>query len=223
MNELRLYEEIGFDGITVEAFARQLQACRDPVTVHVNCPGGSVVEGIAIYESLRRRQVCVVIDGLAASMGSVVAMAGRPVKASRGALLMVHNPWVTATGDADKLRKQAEVLDRVANSILNAYVGKTGRPGAEIREWMAGERWFTAEEAKAVGLVDEILDTPMANMTRFEGRLAGLATRVKAQQAVVDTALGQLRARLATESDPDVRVTLARQLRQARGHGDLFS
>lgn len=129
------------------------------ITVRINSPGGSVWDGFSIYNALKlhRGRVSVQIDGLAASIASVIAMAADPGKLSmgEGAMLMIHDPWQLVAGNASELRKAADVLDKVGDGLVQAYVSRSGMPEADVRNYMAGETWFTAAEAIDLKLADE--------------------------------------------------------------------
>jgi len=127
------------------------------VTLRINSPGGSVAEGFAIINAMQRHgQVAVEIDGLAASIASAIAVSGRRVAMAENALLMIHAPWMGTEGNADELRKHAGMLDKFGEQLRDVYVRKTGASKATVERWMAGETWFTADEALTAGLVDEI-------------------------------------------------------------------
>ena len=121
--EIYVYDEIGFWGITAKDFARDLKEL-DPkgeINLRINSPGGSVTDGIAIYNLLKnhKAKVNTFVDGLAASMASVIAMAGDTITMPENALMMIHNPWGGAMGDADELRKTADVLDKMKTALVN--------------------------------------------------------------------------------------------------------
>ncbi len=130
-----------------------------PITLHVNCDGGSVTEGIAIYNTLRAykgRKVCV-IEGIAASMGSVIPMACDEVRIAKGAFIMIHNPLMPSTGgNADELRKTADDLEKAQNQLLDIYEARTGIDRAKLQTMMNETTYLTAEEAKEIGFVDTI-------------------------------------------------------------------
>lgn len=158
--EILLYDEIGFFGIDANSFVRELKAI-DAETIHlrINSPGGSVFDGVAIHNALKDHPARIVthIDSLAASVAGVIALAGDEVVMAENAFFMVHNPWTLTVGNADQLRKDADLLDKLADSaIRTSYAAKTGKSEDEIRAWMADETWFTAEEALAAGFVDSI-------------------------------------------------------------------
>ena len=161
--EVSIYDEIGFGGVTAKQFAADLKKLKGQhIDLRVNSVGGSVIEGAAIYNALKRHKggLTVHIDGLAASMASVIAMAGEETRIAENALLMIHNPWSMTMGDADDLRKEAAVLDKLKATLVNAYVRKTGQPRAAIEQMMDDETWMDATEALEHGFVDEI-DAPI--------------------------------------------------------------
>ncbi len=160
--EISIYDEIGGWGISSKDFATGLKEVGDVnhIALHLNSPGGSVFEGMAIYNVLKshKASVTVYVDGLAASMGSVIAMAGDVVVMPENALMMIHNPWSMAAGDADELRKNAELLDKIKSQMINLYSSKTGQSDATISAMMDDETWFTGSEAVELGFADELAD-----------------------------------------------------------------
>lgn len=166
--DVEIYGVIGDDlagESTLKTIAKQLSdyAGAAEINVHINSDGGSAFDGLAIYNLLvahRAAKTCVV-EGVAASAASIVAMAGRVVM-GRGSMMMVHNPWTIAVGDGDDLRHTAEMLDKVRDSLAIVYTKKTGRTLAEIKMLLKRETWMTAEEAKAAGFADEIEEVPIA-------------------------------------------------------------
>lgn len=157
--EILLYDEIGFWGVTAEAFRRELEAV-NARTVHlrINSPGGSVFDGLAIYNALREHPAHVIthIDGLAASIASVVALAGDEVRMAEGAFLMIHDPWTITIGNAEQLRKDAELLDKIGGTASSIYQAKTGAESDQITTWMADETWFSGPEAVDAGFADAL-------------------------------------------------------------------
>ena len=148
-------------GISAQQFISDLQAvpADHSILLRIHSPGGEVFDGNAIATALQRRgNVEVQIEGIAASMATVISLAGSPVKMSSNGFYMIHNPWGSATGDAAEMRKQAELLDRIRQNMVNAYAAKSGQEPELIEEWMDAETWFTAEQAQAAGFVDEITD-----------------------------------------------------------------
>lgn len=157
--ELAIYDVVGFYGTTAKDFYASLKAIGDrALNVRINSPGGSVVDGFAIYNLLKAHKgdVTVFIDGLAASIASVIAMAGDKVIMPKNALMMIHNPSVFADGDAESLRKLADDLDKFRDGIVSAYTERTGKKADKIKKMMDEETFITAEEAVEMGFADEI-------------------------------------------------------------------
>lgn len=158
--EIMLYDEISLWGVTAETFKRELDAIDSPViNLRLNSPGGDVFDSLAIYNALREHPAKIIthIDGLAASMASVIALAGDEVRMAENAFFMVHNPWAMVIGNADDLRKEADLLDKVAGSLVMAYTQKSGQSEDEITALMNEETWLNAEEAHEAGFVDEVV------------------------------------------------------------------
>lgn len=132
------------------------------INLHINSPGGSVFEGIAIYNMLKQNSahINVYIDGLAASIASVIAMSGDAIFMPSNSMMMVHNPWVMAIGNANELRKQADALDQITKSSVQTYLAKAGDKLDEktLTQLMDDETWLTAQEAVDYGLADEVME-----------------------------------------------------------------
>lgn len=158
--EIQIYDEIGWWGITARQFLNDLRALGsvNKITVCINSPGGDVFDGIAIHNALRNHaaEITVRVDGLAASIASVIAMAGDKVVMPSNAMMMIHDPWTIAMGNGDDMRKVADALDKMADALVSSYVGKSGMKPDRVREMMREETWLTAAEAVALGLADEI-------------------------------------------------------------------
>ena len=171
--EVCIYEEIGSYGITAKAFLDQIKNVgKRKITLRINSPGGEVFDGLAIYNRLREHAggVEVKIDGIAASMASVIAMAGAPVSMAENALLMVHNPSGLCAGNSGDMRELADMLDKVRGSLTSAYERKTGKTTEQIGAMMDAETWMTAREALAAGFVDEV--TGELKMAASVGKLS---------------------------------------------------
>jgi ATP-dependent protease ClpP protease subunit len=157
--EISIYDQIGGWGVTANDFIAQLKELGDVETINLRIAsgGGSIVEGNTIYNALKRHGAKVVthIDSLAASMASVIAMAGDEIRMAENALLMIHNPWTMSMGGADQLRKDADLLDKMEANIRNAY-SRSALTSEEIDAAMEAETYYTAEEALEVGFIDEI-------------------------------------------------------------------
>lgn len=156
--ELLVYGEIGCWGVSAQEVVRQLQDLRPTsVTVRINSCGGDAFDGVAICNALKSSGAAVtcIIEGIAASAASCVAMAGRVVM-RLGAMMMIHPASAFGGGDAESLRKGAEMLERVTSSLVDIYCRKSGKPREQIEPLVAAETWLTAAEALALGLADEI-------------------------------------------------------------------
>jgi ATP-dependent protease ClpP protease subunit len=198
--EVYLYDEIGWFGITADEFVAELTALDvDEIDLHLNSPGGDVFDGIAIWQALinHRATVCVYVDSLAASIASVIAMAGDRVVMGMLAQMMIHDAWGMCVGNAQDMRQFADELDRFSNTIAKAYADKAGGTPAQWRKSMLGETWYDAAEAVAAGLADEVGGREMpapdesvaaAMSKRHEGRARGWRYdhRENAPAAVID-------------------------------------
>ena len=157
MNEILIYSDIGdsawFDSVSAKDVKSQLDGMQGDVTVRINSPGGSVFDGFSIYNLLNQHdgKVTVLVDGMAASAASVVAMAGDEILMAENALMMIHDPWTLMAGSADDMRETANLLDKIKGSIVKTYQSTTDLTEAEISDMMAAETWFTADEAIAHG------------------------------------------------------------------------
>lgn len=167
ITEIVIYDTIGKDwwsdkGVEASAFAEELKKIprNQEILVRVNSPGGSVADGLLIYNLLaeRRQHVVTQVDSLAASIASVIILAGREVRIPRNGRVMVHNPWTYAEGDARQMRKVADKLDVHRDSIAVIYQQKTGRKLDEIHQWMDDETWMTGDTAKEHGFADVVTD-----------------------------------------------------------------
>ena len=159
VTDVYLFNDIGTFGISAQSFVEEIKEYEDKeLAIHINSLGGEVFDGMAIYSIIQRRKAktTVYIEGIAASIASVIALAADEVIMSENSLLMIHNAWGGTQGDASEMRKQADVLDKISNEIAEIYVKKTHLPYDEIVRMMSEETWLTAEEAVALGFVDSI-------------------------------------------------------------------
>lgn len=147
------------DEVTPAIFKEELHSGRGPILLHINSPGGDCIAASQIYTFLMDYpfDVIVQIDGIAASAASVIAMAGTTVRMSPTAMMMLHNPWTTTTGDAAEMQKAIDLLDEVKESIINAYQIKTGLSRVKLSNIMDAETWLNAHKAKELGFCDEVL------------------------------------------------------------------
>ena len=161
--EVLLYDEIGAWGISAQQFARDLKALGDlqRIDLRVHSPGGDVFEGTAIYNLLKHHPARVegYVDGLAASMATVILMACDVVHIPENALMMVHKPWGITGGDADDMRRYVELLDKIEDTMVMAYAGKTGKSADEIKSLLKEETWMTGREAVEAGFADQLTES----------------------------------------------------------------
>lgn len=163
--EVYIYGDIGEnwlgEGVDALTLAREIAALQvDYITARINSYGGSVADGLAIYNALRRHPAAVTtaIDGVAVSIASLIAMAGDTVQMAENARLMIHAPWGVMVGNARDAEEYASVLDGYARSMAASYAAKSGQPIAAMEALLTDgqDHWYSAAEAKAAGFVDEI-------------------------------------------------------------------
>jgi ATP-dependent protease ClpP protease subunit len=165
--EVLIYGDIGEswygESVTAKQFVQDLDGLDvDSLTLRINSPGGSVTEGIAIHNAIRRHKASthVVIDSMAASIASLIAMAGDTVEMAENAGFMVHAPWGFAMGNADELREYAALLDFWAEAMSTSYARKTGKSKEDMLALLTDgkDHWYTAEEAKEMGFIDAVTE-----------------------------------------------------------------
>ncbi|WBT60644.1 ClpP-like prohead protease/major capsid protein fusion protein [Kosakonia oryzendophytica] len=158
--DIFIYDEIGYWGVTARQFVNDLKALGDitHINLHINSPGGDVFDGIAIFNALKHHgaAITVHIDGLAASMASVIAMVGNPVIMPENTMMMIHKPWGFAGGDANDMRDYADLLDKVESVLIPAYAQKTGKTAEEIAALLEDETWMDGAECLALGFADQV-------------------------------------------------------------------
>jgi len=164
--EIYLYGAIGGDwygeGVTAKQFAADLKGLGSVKTIdlRINSEGGSVFDGKAMYSLLNEHpaKVIVHIDGLAASAASFVAMAGDEIEIAEGGFVMIHNAYMVAIGDAREMRRAADMLETVNNTILDVYVARTKGDRKAIQTMMDDETWLTGAEAIKNGFADRMVE-----------------------------------------------------------------
>jgi ATP-dependent protease ClpP protease subunit len=158
-----IFDDIGAggwfsEGYTPASFAAAIRDVTGPLDIHINSGGGDVADGIAIKNAIssypgRKRTV---VDGLAASIASVIAQAGDERVMEPGAMLMIHDPLTYAAGNAADMRKIADTLDKHGDNLASIYAARAGGTAEQWRQTMQGEKWYTADEAVAAGLADRV-------------------------------------------------------------------
>jgi len=154
VKQLCLYGPIGFGfGIAASDVARALDE-HNIALVRLNSPGGDVFDGIAIAGMIEKRGLPVLVDGVAASIASVIAAASPQVRMAAGSFMMIHRAWSAPVGNAEQLRKEAGVLDKLDASMSDLYARKAGETPQVWLARMSVETWYAADEAVAAGLAD---------------------------------------------------------------------
>lgn len=196
------------------SFKKDLDAVGDVDTInlYINSPGGNVFEGVAIHNMLKRHKakINVYVDALAASIASVIAMAGDTIHMPKNAMLMIHNPWTWTYGNAAELRKVADDLDRIGNSVKQTYLQKAGDKLTEekLQEMLDAETWLSADEAYEHGLCDVVLEASQIAasisdelFSKYKNVPKQLKNQEKNQQKTVISAEEMaIRKRIAEES-----------------------
>lgn len=171
--EISIYDEIGLFGISAADFQSDLKALGafDHLDLYINSPGGEVFVGFNIYNMLDRLKanITVHVDGLAASIASIIAMVGDTINMADNAMMMIHNPMSFVMGDSKELRTAATALDKMKESAITIYASKSGKSRDEIWDLMDAETWLSAQEAVDEGFADEVTNAVEA-VNRFDLR-----------------------------------------------------
>lgn len=161
--EILIYEDVGegwFGGVTAKQFADELKALGDVQTIDVRIDsyGGDVFDGLAIYNRLVQHpaRVTTHVDGVAASIASIIAMSGDEIRIAENGWLMIHDAWGVAVGNAADMRRQADLLDGVTDKLAGVYAARTGMAVPDVRALMADETWLAADDAVARGFAQTI-------------------------------------------------------------------
>ncbi len=203
-NTISIFDPIGYDpwtgdGVTAKRIAGALRGLNGAdVTVNVNSPGGDVFEGLAIYNLFREYegQVTMKVLGVAASIASVIAMAGDQVQIARSAFFMVHNAWVGVVGNRHDLRDMADTLEPFDRALADIYAARTGQDMKAIQKLLDGETWIGGSDAITQGFADELLasDAPKGDKAKADGRVA--LHRIDAALASAGLSLAERRSLL---------------------------
>lgn len=161
IGESWLFEE----SVSAKSFRDELKALGGvhTLTVRINSDGGSVPDGLAIYNSLKQHPArkVVEVDGYAGSIASIIAMAGDEIRMGEGSRMMIHDPAAgVGYGNAAELRKLADLLDEIREDLVGVYTKRTGQPAPRVRDWMAATTWFSAEQAVLYGFADQMSAPP---------------------------------------------------------------
>lgn len=157
--DIFIYDEIGVHGITAKSFLQDLKDLGGKdITLHINSTGGDVFEGQAIYTALKNYtgKVTAKIEGLAASMATVIALAADTIEMTSNSLFMIHSPMSNVFGNKSQMRKQINALEKVEATMLKVYSKRTGLDEEKISYMLDSETWLSADEAKEMGFVDAV-------------------------------------------------------------------
>ncbi|KFC63985.1 ATP-dependent Clp protease proteolytic subunit ClpP [Bosea sp. LC85] len=215
--EILLYGDVGDpwgwgDGFTPSDVAKALALHGGAdITVRLNSGGGIAFDGVAIYSLLRAHaltggKVAIVVDGIAASAASLIAMAGDSIEMRAGAMMMIHDASGITWGTAEDHEKSRAMLDKLSGQYARVYADRSGKPEAEVRDLMLAETWFTAEEAVAAGLSTAVLSDAALSTAAFDYRVYahapdGLPRRVKTNPPAAAAAQHK-EANMTVRTDP---------------------
>ncbi len=159
--DVYIYDEIGSYDISAKSFIDEIKDHKGKVlNIHINSLGGEVFDGMAIANAIKsfKGKTKTYIEGIAASISTVIALSADEVYMAENSLFMIHNAWGGSMGDAKEMRKQAELLDKISNEIARIYTSKTSLSSDKILSMMNEETWLDAKEAKELGFVDYITE-----------------------------------------------------------------
>ena len=159
--DVYIFDEIGAYGVTAQDFIAEIKDLKDmPINIRINSLGGDVFNGMAIYNVIKKRtyNTTVYIEGIAASIATIIALGADEVVMSENSLFMIHNAWGGTMGDAKDMRKSAATLEKISTELTEIYVKKTGLSYDVVAEMMDEETWLNAEEALELGFINTISD-----------------------------------------------------------------
>ena len=160
--DIYIFDEIGTYGVTAQDFISEIKGLKDmPINLRINSLGGDVFDGMAMYNVIKRREskTTVYIEGIAASIATIIALGADEVIMAENSLFMIHNAWGGTSGEAKDMRKTAETLDKITSELTDIYVKKTGLSYDALAEMMDEESWLNAQEAFDLGFIDTISDS----------------------------------------------------------------
>ncbi len=160
--DVYIFDEIGTYGITAQEFITDIKDLKNtPINLRINSLGGDVFDGMAMYNVIKRREAktTVYIEGIAASIATIIALGADEVVMAENSLFMIHNAWGGSMGEAKDMRKTADTLDKITGELTDIYIKKTGLPYDSLAEMMDEETWLNAQEAFNYGFIDTISDS----------------------------------------------------------------
>lgn len=228
--DIYIYDEIGGWGISARRFTEDLISLGNlsHINLHIHSPGGEVFDGIAIYNQLKNHSatITVYIDGLAASMASVIAMVGDTVIMPKNAMMMIHKPWGVSWGDANDMREYADLLDKLENVLILAYVAKTGKTTEEITAMLEQKTWLDGDECVEHGFADKVIEPvkAMASLTskRIE-EFSSMPSAIKNQITPKNTTKPTQQPQPNSSPEPQPSASFADEQTRLNGIKDLFA
>lgn len=175
-----------FGGVSATAFAKALAQMTGPISLRINSPGGDVFAARAMASAMKEygSEITAYVDGYAASAASVLAVAANRCVMADGSFMMIHNAWTMTMGNSEEHLQTAALLEKIDASLAATYATKSGKDAAEFSKLMSAETWFTAEEAIAAGLADEMaVEAPKAAKNKLAAPIWDLAAFDKAPKA----------------------------------------
>lgn len=203
--EIYLYGIIGVDwfgdGVSAKTFADDLKKLGGvkAIDLRINSDGGVVTDARAMHTLLMEHPADITthIDGIAASAASFVAMAGKEIVIAEGGFMMIHNARMMAYGEAEDMRRAADVLENVNETIRSTYEKRTGAKAADIKKWMDAETWWNGKEAVEHGFADRIVeDMKVAACLHDPSRFKNLPAALRPNRAAAQAALDKMKAPL---------------------------
>ena len=226
--QIRIDGPVGMFMTDSESFAFELQNLNlqenETLEVVINSPGGSVIEGWGIYNQLKslNNKVVTKVEGLAASIASLIALAGDEVHISEVGSIMIHRASTFAEGNQKDLEKQIETLKTIDETLITVYQAKSGENREQVEEWLDEEKWFTADEAVEIGFADEIInkvDSRMAalylpktdTMNKFEKLMAYLNGEEVVEEVVEETTTEETAAEETQDNQEEETEALTKE------------
>lgn len=190
------------DEVSPRLFREELAKHSGDITVRVNSPGGDVSAGVSIYNALNEHDgnVTIKVDGLAASIASLVIMAGDKIIMLPGSMQMLHLPWTVAAGNSKDMEQTVEMLKKVGESMIPIYAARSGLSEERVQEILEAETWLTAEEAVELGFADEAVGAK-TSLSEAMAKINSLTADMKA--AVMQPVMSMNKPKATTEEDSD--------------------
>lgn len=218
--EIFIFEEIGMFGVSANRFVKELKAIKNKeILLRLNTPGGNVFDGIAIANSLKSHPAKIVaqIDGIAASIGSIIALAADEINIADTGFMMIHKAQGFSLGNAETMRRTADTLEKIDGTLSKVYADKTGLTQKETLALMGDETWFTGQEAVDIGLADSMIngggEEALFDLSKFNNVPEGLKSKPEKQieaegkrdleKTLRDVGFSQREAKVITSSGAD--------------------